>query len=98
MLLLEWILAIVTFPFWFPVLLLIIGFLILMFGSLLLVFLLLDLSLIIWILKSLYNVHVGLLMARQTIVKKLKNNMSWKKFLLLILNGCTKWVKDEKKN
>jgi hypothetical protein len=81
MLFLEWFLIMVTAPFWVPLLLMFVGFFILLIGVLLLSILFISLCLILWSLKTLYNVHVGLVDARQTIIKEIENginsNMSW---------------------
>jgi hypothetical protein len=95
--LLELILAIILIPFWFPVLLIIIGFFILLIGLLLiglLILLCLSLCFVIGVLKILYNIHRGLVEARQGILKDIGDNMSWWGFGRLILNRYRKQVRE----
>jgi len=99
MLFLEWLLVVITFPFWFPILLLVVGFFILLFGILLLSLSVASLCLIIWVLKNLYSVHVGLVDARQTIIKEIENginsNMSWWRVGRLVF---IRYMKQRKEN
>jgi hypothetical protein len=95
--LLELILAIILIPFWFPVLLIIIGFFILLIALLLvslLIFLFLSLCFVIGTLKILYNIHMGLVEARQTILKDIGDSMSWWGLGRLILNRHRKQVRE----
>lgn len=98
MLLLEWLFAIATVPFWFPIVLLITGLLLLVLGILLLSFLITSLGLIIWILKTLYSIHLKLISTRQIMIKELGTSISWRKILRFTLNKCIKWIRDEKKS
>jgi hypothetical protein len=76
--LLELILVIILAPFWFPILLTLIGVSILVFGILVLVFSILSLCFIVWILKTLYEVHVGLVTARQMVLADIENGFNSK--------------------
>jgi hypothetical protein len=89
MLLLEWILILVTFPFWFPIVLTVIGLFILIVGILLASLLFISLCTIIWILKTFYRVHMGLVIARYNVIKEIGNgigNISWWKLGRLIFS------------
>ena len=95
--LLELILAVILAPFWFPVLLVIAGFFILLIALLLiglLIFLFLSLCSIIGILKILYNAHMGLVEARKGILRDIGDNMSWWGLGRLILNRYRKQVRE----
>jgi uncharacterized membrane protein len=99
MILLEWFLLIVTFPFWLPILLLIAGFFILIFGVLLLGFLLVSLGLIVWVLKIFCGVYIGLLEARKEVFKEIGNgvsSMTWWRLGRLAFNKYRKHVKEMK--
>jgi hypothetical protein len=94
MYLLELILAVITAPFWFPILLLVVGVSILLGGIILLITLFLCLCLIGSILTTIYNVHRGLIEARKSIIKEIGNNMSWLGLTRLILNRYRKQVRE----
>lgn len=98
--LLELILVLILAPFWVPILLMFMGGIILIFGILLLVFLGLSLCFIVWILKTLYDVHIGLVNARQMVIMEIKNGfnskMSWWRFGRLMFIKYKKQVKENK--
>jgi membrane-bound ClpP family serine protease len=94
---LEFILAVILAPFWIPLLLMAVGFVIL-FGALLLVCLLVVLFFILCfvlgVLKTLYNIHNELVSTRQMILKEIGDNMSWWGIARLILNQYRKKVRE----
>lgn len=97
--LLELILALILVPFWVPILLMLVGFLIVLFGVCLIVLLMLlflSLCFVIGILKILYNIHTGLVEARQSIINDIGNNMTWWGLGRLILNRYRKQVREAK--
>lgn len=97
--LLELILALILAPFWVPVLLVFVGFLIILFGvclTFLLVLLFLIFCLVIGILKTLYNVHIGLVSTRQVILKEFGSDASWWKLGRLIFKRFLKQIKETK--
>lgn len=94
---LEFILAIILAPFWFPILLMIVGFFIVLIALLLiglLILLFLSLCFIIGTLKILYNIHMGLVEARQVILKDIGDNMSWWGLGRLFINRYRKQVRE----
>jgi len=95
--LLEFILAIILAPFWFPILLVIVGFFIVLIALLLVGLLILSffsLCFIIGTLKILYNIHMGLVEARQVILKDIGDNMSWWGLGRLFINRYRKQVRE----
>ena len=75
MTILIWLLAIVTFPFWFPLVLIIVGLGIALFGIILLPILLISLGIIICILQICWNTHKRLTAARKRFMNR---RISWK--------------------
>ena len=89
MLLLEWLLFIVTFPFWFPVLVFIIGFSILAFGLLVLIFSFLSFCLFIWIFKVFHVTYTGLIRARQDILQDMQTLFAvWERTSMKLSGAC----------
>jgi membrane-bound ClpP family serine protease len=95
---LELILLLILTPFWFPVLLIFIGFFVLLIALLLvclLVITFLILCLIIGILKTLYNVYVRLISIRQVIIQEI-GNVHWLKLACLIFKKYILQIKKER--
>lgn len=98
--LLELILALILVPFWFPILLMLIGIVILIIGILLLIFLGLSLVSIIWVLQTLYGIHVELTATRQLVFTEIQNGfnskMSWWRVGRLMFIKYQKQIKEKK--
>jgi hypothetical protein len=81
--------ALVTAPFWFPVLLAVVSFCLLIVASAILVALLISLIILIWILKLFHNTYYGLIKARQGVIKEIGadlNSITLWRFFRLIIN------------
>ncbi len=101
MYLLKWIATTVTLPFWFPIVLLSVGFCIVLLGSILVVSLILSLGLVIWVLKMFFVTYIGLIKARQEVVQEIGNGLnqiSWWRFLKMVVNRHIKRLKDLKQS
>lgn len=99
MYLLKWLAVAATSPFWFPIVLVIVGFCLLVVGSILIVSLAVSLFVILWLLKVFYVTYGGLIEARQNVIKEIGNelnNISWWRLLRLVLNRYGKQMRDAK--
>jgi hypothetical protein len=100
MYLLKWLLVGFTSPFWFPLVLLCVGFCVLILGSVVLVALLLSFFLIVWVLKLFHTTYYGLINARKEVLQEIGNglnkNVPWWRLLRLIVNRHLKQLKDFK--
>ena len=100
MYILELILLTLLSPFWVPVLLVFIGVCILICGGGLLILLGLSLGIVVWILQTLYNIHIGFVNARKTVLvhieKELNSKISWWRFMNLIYKAYLDQLRENK--